>query len=91
MGNDMFHHAVQVDELFQSKVSRIVFQISTDLCVMQKRFGFTFRKREIWESQGKKKIMKKRIERSWDPEMLPSDEEISHAKWLGDGCYFWVG
>ena len=42
--------------------------------------------RDIWESQSKKKIMKDRIERNWGPGMLPSDEEISHAKWLGDGC-----
>ena len=41
---------------------------------------------EIWESQSRRKIMKERIERSWGPDMLPSDEEISHAKWLGDGC-----
>ena len=39
---------------------------------------------DIWESQSKKKIMKERIERSWGPGMFPSDEEISHAKWLGE-------
>ena len=39
--------------------------------------------RDIWGSQSKKKIMKERIERSWGPGMFPSDEEISHAKWLG--------
>ena len=43
--------------------------------------------RHIWESQSKKKIMKERIERSWGPGMFPSDEEISHAKWLGDGSF----
>ena len=42
--------------------------------------------RQIWESQSKKKIIKEWIEKNWDPEMLPSDEEISHAKWLGNGC-----
>ena len=45
--------------------------------------------RNIWESQSKQKIMKERIERSWSSlhlDMLPTDEEISHAKWLGDGC-----
>ena len=42
--------------------------------------------RDIWESPSKKKIMKERFERSWGPDMLPTDEEISHAKWLGDGC-----
>ena len=48
--------------------------------------------RDIWESQSKKRIMKKKIERSWsswdwnwEPGMFPSDEDISHAKWLGDG------
>ena len=42
----------------------------------------------IWESQSKKKIMKERIEKNWGPGMLPTDEEISHAKWLGDGSLF---
>ena len=41
--------------------------------------------REIWENPNKKRIMKERIERSWGPGTLPTDEEISHAKWLG-GC-----
>ena len=40
----------------------------------------------IWESKSKKKIMKERFERSWGPGMFPSDEEISHAKWLGECC-----
>ena len=44
--------------------------------------------RDIWESQSKKKIMKERIEKNWGPGMLPTDEEISHAKWLGDGSLF---
>ena len=47
----------------------------------------------IWESQSRKNIIKMRIERIWGSEMipwnwatwmLPSDEDISHAKWLGD-------
>ena len=42
--------------------------------------------RGIWENKSKKKIMKETIERSWGPDVLPTDEEISHAKWLGDGC-----
>ena len=42
--------------------------------------------RQIWESQSKKKILKERIEKNWVRGMLPSDEEISHAKWLGDNC-----
>ena len=41
--------------------------------------------KDIWESQSRRKIMKERIERSWGPDMLPTDEEISHAKWLGNG------
>ena len=40
---------------------------------------------DIWGNPTKKKIMKERIERSWGPDMLPTDEEISHAKWLGNG------
>ena len=39
---------------------------------------------DIWENESKKKIMKERIEWSWGPDMFPTDEEISHAKWLGD-------
>ena len=42
--------------------------------------------RDIWESKNKRKIMKERIEKNWEVGMFPSDEEISHAKWLGDGC-----
>ena len=36
--------------------------------------------------------MKERIEKNWDPKnwrrrgKFPTDKEISHAKWLGDGC-----
>ena len=30
--------------------------------------------------------MKERIEKNWEVGMFPSDEEISHAKWLGEGC-----
>ena len=36
--------------------------------------------------QRKRKIMKERIEKNWGPGMLPSDDEISHAKWAGKGC-----
>ena len=43
--------------------------------------------RDIWENQSKKKIMKIRIEKNWGPDMFPTDEEISHAKWLGDCCF----
>ena len=39
----------------------------------------------IWGSKSGKRIMKEKIERSWLPGMLPTNEEISHAKWLGDG------
>ena len=42
----------------------------------------------IWESPHNRRIMKERIERSWGPEMFPSDEEISLAKMLGEGCMF---
>ena len=38
--------------------------------------------RVIWENKSRKQIMRERIERSWGPGMLPTDEEISHAKWL---------
>ena len=44
--------------------------------------------RDIWENQRRKNIMKIRIVKSWGPGMLPSDEEISHAKWLADGRLF---
>ena len=39
----------------------------------------------IWGTKSSKRIMKERIERSWGPGMFPSDEEISHAKCLGNG------
>ena len=37
----------------------------------------------VWESSSKKNIIKMRIEEIWSPGMLPSDKDISHAKWLG--------
>ena len=42
--------------------------------------------REIWESQSKKKIMKEKIEKNWGDGYgkFPSDEDICHAKWLGE-------
>ena len=38
----------------------------------------------IWESPSKRGIIKKRIERKWAPGIYPSDEDISHAKVLGN-------
>ena len=43
--------------------------------------------RVVWENQRRKKIMKIKIEKNWVPGMFPTEEEISHANWLGDGCY----
>ena len=40
--------------------------------------------RDIWENHSKMKIMKMRIERGWGLHTFPTDEKISHAKWLGD-------
>ena len=40
--------------------------------------------RNIWENPSKRKMIKIRIERNWGPEVLPSNEDISHAKWLGN-------
>ena len=40
----------------------------------------------IWDSEGSKKIMMERFKRSWSPGMLPTDEEIANATWLGDSC-----
>ena len=37
----------------------------------------------IWESPSRRKIMKERIEKNWGPDMLPTDDDISHAMWLG--------
>ena len=39
----------------------------------------------IWDSEGSKKIMVERFERSWSPGMIPTNEEIANANWLGDG------
>ena len=39
--------------------------------------------RNIWENPSKRNIIKMRINRNWGPEVLPSDEDIPHAKWLG--------
>ena len=37
----------------------------------------------IWESPSKRNILKIKIERIWASENLPSEEDISHGKWLG--------
>ena len=37
----------------------------------------------IKDSQGRKKL-KERFERSWSLGMLPTDEEIANANWLGE-------
>jgi len=38
--------------------------------------------RNIWESPSKRNIIKMRIKKNWAPGIFPSEEEISHAKWL---------
>ena len=37
----------------------------------------------IWESQSKRNIFKIWIKRNWGPEVFPTVEDISHARWLG--------
>ena len=37
----------------------------------------------IWGNNKNKKKIKAKIEKNWGPGMFPSNEEISHAKWLG--------
>ena len=44
--------------------------------------------RQIWENKSRRRIMKLWIEKKWGPWKFPSDEEISPAQWLGDGCLF---
>jgi len=36
----------------------------------------------VWGSEGSRRIMKERIEKRWGPGLLPSNEDISHARWL---------
>jgi len=36
----------------------------------------------VWGSEGSRTIMKERIEKRWGPGLLPSNEDISHARWL---------
>ena len=43
--------------------------------------------RFIWGSERNRKIMTERIEKNWGDDMLPTDEEISHAKWLSNGLF----
>ena len=40
--------------------------------------------KNIWENTRTKNIIATRIQRNWGPEMLPSSEVISHARWLGN-------
>ena len=39
--------------------------------------------RNIWENPTKRNIIKMWIERKWGPNVLPSEEQICHLKWLG--------
>ena len=43
--------------------------------------------RNIWDNPSKRNLIKIRIEKDWGPGMIPSLEEISHAKWLGMYSY----
>ena len=38
----------------------------------------------IWESSSKRNIIKMRMEKIWTSKTFQSEEEISHAKWLGE-------
>ena len=40
--------------------------------------------RNIWESPSKRNIFKMRMEKVWTSKTFQSEEEISHAKWLGE-------
>ena len=42
----------------------------------------------IWDNTRRRNIFKIRIEKNWASMMLLSDEEISHAKWLGKNKRF---
>ena len=37
----------------------------------------------IWENPCKRRIIRRRIEMKWGPGMLPSSDDLSHARWLG--------
>ena len=37
----------------------------------------------IWEIKSNRNIIKMKIEKNWGPGIFPSDEDISHAIWLG--------
>ena len=39
--------------------------------------------KNMWENPSKRNIIKIMYEKKWAPGMLPSEEDISHAKWLG--------
>ena len=43
---------------------------------------------DIWGSDNKKRIIKERIRRNWGPGRLPSEEEISLARMLGNFLLF---
>ena len=43
--------------------------------------------RDVCQSRKNRKIMRERIEKIWGPGMLPTNEEISEAKWAGEGCF----
>ena len=43
--------------------------------------------KNIWKNPSKRNIIATRIQRNWGPGTLPSSEDISHAKWLGNKEY----
>ena len=43
--------------------------------------------RDVCQSRKNRKIMRERMEKIWGPGMLPTNEEISEAKWAGEGCF----
>ena len=42
----------------------------------------------VWRSETSRRILMARIRSNWGPGLLPTDEEISRAKSLGEGCLF---
>ena len=42
--------------------------------------------RDICQRENKMKNIRERVGRDWGPDMLPTNDEISGAKWAGEGC-----
>ena len=92
---ESLHRCRQVCSQWNEKILRDIWENQSKKKIMKERIEknwdleifpkISYDIRRVSQPPGM--IRKKRIVSNWGPGRLPSDEEISHAKWLGDGCW----